>query len=348
MRQKRKYTILIYALFMVFIFSGMGTSLGQESVVRAVIFFSPTCGHCGIVRTEVTIPMCEHYGNQIVILEIDVSIQEGNDIYQAAKITHPRLAELPGIPALVVGDIVLVGSGEIPNQFPGIVADGLEASGIDWPDIPGLQEYIEARGEDVPTTSTNSIAEKFNRDILGNSLSVFILVGMLFAAIRVGVGFYRSDMGEKIWPAWVILLLIVIGMIAAIYLSYVEVTLTEAFCGPVGDCNAVQQSEYAKLFGFIPMAVFGLAGYIFILIAWILKTIGPKKWYKSVMVALVILTGFGTLFSMCLTFMEPFVLGATCSWCLISAVMMTLLFWSSSVEYLNIGKSHKGKKRKRR
>jgi uncharacterized membrane protein len=35
----------------------------------------------------------------------------------------------------------------------------------------------------------------------------------------------------------------------------------------------------------------------------------------------------GTLFSVYLTFLEPFVLGATCAWCLTSAVLQTLLLW---------------------
>jgi len=41
--------------------------------------------------------------------------------------------------------------------------------------------------------------------------------------------------------------------------------------------------------------------------------------------ALVGLTLIGTLFSMYLTFLEPFVIGATCAWCLTSAVILTLL-----------------------
>jgi uncharacterized membrane protein len=39
------------------------------------------------------------------------------------------------------------------------------------------------------------------------------------------------------------------------------------------------------------------------------------------------LAWFGILYSIYLTFMEPFVIGATCIWCLSSAVIMTLLLW---------------------
>ncbi len=39
---------------------------------------------------------------------------------------------------------------------------------------------------------------------------------------------------------------------------------------------------------------------------------------------------FGTLLSVYLTFLEPFVIGATCAWCLTSAVVITLLMWLSA------------------
>ena len=35
---------------------------------------------------------------------------------------------------------------------------------------------------------------------------------------------------------------------------------------------------------------------------------------------------FGILFSIYLTFLEPFVIGATCAWCVTSAILMTVLF----------------------
>ena len=36
---------------------------------------------------------------------------------------------------------------------------------------------------------------------------------------------------------------------------------------------------------------------------------------------------FGTAFSIYLTFLEPFVIGATRAWCLTSAMVITALFW---------------------
>jgi uncharacterized membrane protein len=38
----------------------------------------------------------------------------------------------------------------------------------------------------------------------------------------------------------------------------------------------------------------------------------------------------GTVFSIYLTFLEPFVIGATCAWCLTSSVVVTVLLWLSA------------------
>jgi hypothetical protein len=39
------------------------------------------------------------------------------------------------------------------------------------------------------------------------------------------------------------------------------------------------------------------------------------------------MTLLGTSFSICLTFLDPFVIGATCAWCLAFAAIMTMLPW---------------------
>lgn len=52
------------------------------------------------------------------------------------------------------------------------------------------------------------------------------------------------------------------------YMAYVETQAVEAVCGPVGDCNAVQNNSYAKLFGVLPVGVLGVVGYAAILAAW--------------------------------------------------------------------------------
>jgi len=109
------------------------------------------------------------------------------------------------------------------------------------------------------------------------------------------------------------------------YTAYTALAGVAPVCGPIGSCAAVQDSDYSKLFG-IPMGVLGLIGYTVILLTWLAaRHLSPQGggWYwLPWAVAL-----FGVLFSMRLTALEPFVIGATCLWCLGSAVCITIALW---------------------
>lgn len=174
------------------------------------------------------------------------------------------------------------------------------------------------------------ILAKIRRDPYGNGLAILMLVVMITVlaaspkiAGRAGSG--KGDLRRPRLDACVPILVLA-GFVVAGYLSHVELREVEAVCGPVGDCNTVQQSSYAKLFGILPIGVLGLGGFLTILAAWALRRFGPARISLQAAVAMLALTAFGVLFSIYLTFLEPFVIGATCLWCLSSAAIMTLLF----------------------
>jgi uncharacterized membrane protein len=203
------------------------------------------------------------------------------------------------------------------------------------PDSPEL----ETRDSPVESLGTLGLAEaaremesmtmwdRFNMDRTGNSLSVLVLLGMVVSLVLRGFP-PRVRGGE--WPAWVIPTLALVGAGVAAYLSFIEVTGTEAVCGPVGDCNTVNQSEYALLFGVLPVGVLGLVGYGLILVSWVLRHAGSGGTLRLATLGMWGAALLGTLFSVYLTFLEPFVIGATCAWCLTSAVVITLLLWAAS------------------
>jgi len=179
----------------------------------------------------------------------------------------------------------------------------------------------------VQVLESRSMVDRFNQDRTGNSLSVVILLGMLASLVLRG---FPPRVRGRPWPLWVVPALVLVGTGVAAYLSFIEVTHTEAVCGPVGDCNTVNQSEYATLFGILPVGVLGLLGYASILVLWILGRWGPGRMKGPADLALWGAAVFGILFSVYLTFLEPFVIGATCAWCLSSAVIMTLLLWATA------------------
>lgn len=335
-------------------------------VVHAVLFYSPSCGHCHYVISEVLPPLFEEYGEQLQIVGIDVTQPQGQTLFLSTL--HKFGQESNGVPFLVVGDTYLVGSVDIPEQLPGLVQLYLASGGVDWPDIPGLRESLaqsaeaaaptpdEATGavqtqptavpatpepastlEAAPTsTATPGLVltgnqnstwwNNFLRDPAGNMLSVVVLSGMLGALIWAGRLFRTrtSTMFKDYWTFGIPILCFV-GFFVAGYLAYVETSQVTAICGPVGDCNTVQQSEYARLFGVLPIGVLGLGGYGLIATAWLVARYANHRLADLAAISIFGLTFAGTLFSIYLTFLEPFVIGATCAWCLTSAVLMTAL-----------------------
>jgi uncharacterized membrane protein len=154
-----------------------------------------------------------------------------------------------------------------------------------------------------------------------------VLVGMVLVVGYTAVAFRRADETvPPVWQAWTIPLLSVVGLGVAGYLAYVETSQVTAVCGPVGDCNTVQQSPYAYLFG-IPVGVLGVVGYVGMLGAWAAGRFGQGRTSDIGWLALFVMALVGTLFSIYLTFLEPFVIGATCAWCLSSSIIMTAILW---------------------
>lgn len=117
-------------------------------------------------------------------------------------------------------------------------------------------------------------------------------------------GFLRAALGG----------LAVAGLLVSAYLTWAHLVGAEPVCGLGGGCRAVQASRYAAVMG-IPVPMLGLAGYAGLLLAAILR--GEAGAYLGLLVVLV-----GALFSAYLTYLEVFVIGAICQWCVASAAIM--------------------------
>lgn len=137
------------------------------------------------------------------------------------------------------------------------------------------------------------------------------------------------------WQVRLIQLLAVPGLIIAFYLLlFHNGNLVEA-CRPSGwdDCGKVSgpDAPYSSI-GPIPVALIGLVGYALIfLVSWL------KDWWPllddysaEIMVAL---TGFAFLFSLGLTGLELFVIEAICRFCVLSALIITIML-ALSISYL--------------
>ncbi len=116
-----------------------------------------------------------------------------------------------------------------------------------------------------------------------------------------------------------------IGIADCIYLSYVKLANIAPYCTPgLGDCQTVAMSQWAYVMG-IPVAYLGLLSYLAILF---LTLFGKKiQFLKPYVDYLLFFISFiGVLFSAYLTYIEAFVLHAWCQWCVLSALMMAVIF----------------------
>ncbi|MGD8319857.1 MAG: vitamin K epoxide reductase family protein [Gemmatimonadota bacterium] len=327
-------------MFLAAVLAAGGSASGQqapEPVVRAVLFFSPTCPHCHYVINEVLPPLTERYGSGFRVVGVDVTTPSGQSLYQATvsrfRIPDDRL----GVPTMVVGSDVLVGDQEIPDRLPGLIEQGLAAGGVDWPDVPALRAALSAP-EPEPSVSTEvsgaavegTAWQRFAMDPVGNGIAVAVLALLLVA---LGAGVAGVLAGRTVFPAlpaWTVPLLATAGMAVASYLAVTHVTGSAVVCGPVGDCNAVQQSSWATLFGVLPVGILGQLGYLAVFGGWMLAVLGPDGVRRPAWAVVWSLAVLGTAFSAWLTYLEPFVIGASCAWCLTSAVIMALLLVAST------------------
>jgi uncharacterized membrane protein len=71
------------------------------------------------------------------------------------------------------------------------------------------------------------------------------------------------------------------GIAVAGYFTCLELTGETVLCSPSSGCDDVQNSKFAVLFDIVPLGMFGLAGYIAILAAWLAWQYGPDALKKT-------------------------------------------------------------------
>ncbi len=179
---------------------------------------------------------------------------------------------------------------------------------------------------------------RFMQDPIANSIAVLVLLALFYGLGRALLMYYQAEPPKRHYAGQWLAVLAIVGIGVSAYMFFVEATHTEAICGPLGNCNTVQQSPYATLFGFLPVGLFGLLGYVVIVLVWLIQSFGSRPIRLPAAFVLWGMLLFGNLFSAYLTFLEPFVIGTTCVWCVISALLMFFLLWMDTPLMLELWK----------
>ena len=132
-------------------------------------------------------------------------------------------------------------------------------------------------------------------------------------------------------------LLALTGLFVALYLTLYKTGFIGQITCSVGSCETVNTSRWSTLLG-LPVAAWGLGFYLTALIVAIAST--QDRWVdeRAPSVVLVALSGWGVLFSLWLTYLELFVIHAICMWCVISAIIVTLIFVTSVLDLRDYAK----------
>lgn len=120
----------------------------------------------------------------------------------------------------------------------------------------------------------------------------------------------------------VILGLSLLGFADSLFI-FIEKTLGGPIPCFVGTgCDTVANSPYSKLFG-IPLAVYGMAYYLSAGIITLLYLDTKKSLFARLILPV---TGIGLIMSLYFIYVQKFLIGAFCVYCVISAIIAAALF----------------------
>ena len=123
-----------------------------------------------------------------------------------------------------------------------------------------------------------------------------------------------------------IALLALVGLFVAVYLWLHAIGVGGAIkCGASGGCEVVQTSRWAVFLG-QPVALYGVFGYVVILIVALAGLRPAALVQRGWNVLLFGLATIGFVFTLYLTYLEVFVIQAICRWCVGSALIITVIW----------------------
>jgi uncharacterized membrane protein len=123
---------------------------------------------------------------------------------------------------------------------------------------------------------------------------------------------------------WASLVLAFIGMLDSVYLLIYKISKNNAMCLGNGDCSTVNASRYSEIYG-IPVSLLGILAYLAIMALLFLELRKIISRENSTLLVFG-LSLVGVIFSSYLTYVEFYVIHAVCPFCIISAIVIALIF----------------------
>jgi uncharacterized membrane protein len=125
------------------------------------------------------------------------------------------------------------------------------------------------------------------------------------------------------------------GIFLALYLLLYKLGMIGALTCSIGSCETVNTSKWATFLG-LPVAGWGVAFYRGMFVLAMVSTQDRFASSSTVGALLVGVTATGVAFSAYLTWLELFVIRAICQWCVVSAVIVLVMFVITVVDYIAV------------
>jgi uncharacterized membrane protein len=290
--------------------------------VNVVLFWSPTCPHCHDVIENILPPIQEKFKNKLLITYI--MLYKENQVvpfYKLASEYGVKQGDI-GVPFMIIGNKVLIGTDEIKKDMPNLIQDGIKRGGVPFPEKVLNSEF--AKYVDIKAVENKSFEGKPYAIFTIFFLLIVVLYSLLslkFKTLIKHITFFKAIRN------YLIPIFIFMGFLISIYLFHLETTDSSAMCILFSGCNIVQQSSFSHLFGIIPIALLEIFAYCVFFALWVYSyKLNKFKIFcfdsRKVLFWFSLMT---TAVAMCLTTLEIFIIKASCVYCIISSIIIGLL-----------------------
>jgi hypothetical protein len=117
----------------------------DKPIARFLYFYGDTCPYCHTIISDYLPTVYEKYGDQVQsrYLEIYNNV-ENNRAMRGLMLELDVPQDRQGaVPALIIGDKVMVGGDEIPARLEGYIDEYLAQGGVDYPSLDELPYPVE-------------------------------------------------------------------------------------------------------------------------------------------------------------------------------------------------------------
>lgn len=129
-----------------------------------------------------------------------------------------------------------------------------------------------------------------------------------------------------------------LGLFLGTYLTLYKFGIIGALACNVSSCEQVQSSRWSVFLG-LPVATWGLGFY---LTMFALSMAGMQERFedsRSLSLAMLGMASVGLAFTAWLNYLEAFVMNMWCEWCIVSAIMVVVLFVLAVMDWRDVSRS---------